>query len=135
MKKNFNNKVFFELDVSNTIYLNEIDLLITDWSGFSIEFFLTTKKPTLFIDTPPKINNKNFSELKIEPLEKKIRTEIGEVLDLSSINIINSKINKLLSKKFKPKSKEYIYDYYKNLPETLKVISNILMDHKNENYK
>ena len=135
LKKNFNNKVFFELDVSNTIYLNEIDLLITDWSGFSIEFFLTTKKPTLFIDTPPKINNKNFSELKIEPLEKKIRTEIGEVLDLSSINIINSKINKLLSKKFKPKSKEYIYDYYKNLPETLKVISNILMDHKNENYK
>ena len=112
MKKKFSNKVLFELDVSNTIYLNEIDLLITDWSGFSIEFFLTTKKPTLFIDTPPKINNKNFSELKLEPLEKKIRTEIGEVLDLGSISMIKSIIKKLLSKKFKPTSKQYIYNYY-----------------------
>ena len=128
MKKKFSNKVLFELDVSNTIYLNEIDLLITDWSGFSIEFFLTTKKPTLFIDTPPKINNKNFSELKLEPLEKKIRTEIGEVLDLGSISMIKSIIKKLLSKKFKPTSKQYIYNYYENLPKTLDVISNILKE-------
>jgi YidC/Oxa1 family membrane protein insertase len=128
MKKKFSNKVLFELDVSNTIYLNEIDLLITDWSGFSIEFFLTTKKPTLFIDTPPKINNKNFSELKLESLEKKIRTEIGEVLDLGSISMIKSIIKKLLSKKFKPTSKQYIYNYYENLPKTLDVISNILKE-------
>ena len=92
----------------------------------SIEFFLTTKKPTLFIDTPPKINNKNFSDLDIEPLEKKIRTEIGEILDLSSIKMINCKINKLLSKKFIPTSKKYLYSYTDNLSKTLDIISKIL---------
>ena len=128
LKKEFIGKVFFELDVSNTLYLNDVDLLITDWSGFSIEFFLTTKKPTLFVDTPNKINNKNFSDIKLVPLEKKVRTEIGSIIKIDSIHKINIIINNLMKKKYIKIKDNYIYDYSQNYKKSLSIIKNILDD-------
>ena len=34
MKKKFSDKIIFENDISKTNYLNYVDTLITDWSGF-----------------------------------------------------------------------------------------------------
>ena len=126
LKKKFVGKVFFELDVSNTLYLNEVDLLITDWSGFSIEFFLTTKKPTIFVNTPQKINNIRISDLDLVPLEKKIRSEIGEIIEIHSIDQVNIVIQKLLKKKYENNINKYIYDYSQNYKKSLNIIKNIL---------
>ena len=73
MKNKFRDKIIFENNISKTNYLNYVDTLITDWSGFSLEFFFTTLIPTIFIDTAPKIKNKNFKDVKIVTIESVIR--------------------------------------------------------------
>ena len=59
---NFKQNKLFTLDEDTNSYVSmkNTDLLITDWSGIAFEC-LIIKKPIIFIDTPPKVNNKNYS--------------------------------------------------------------------------
>jgi CDP-Glycerol:Poly(glycerophosphate) glycerophosphotransferase len=66
--------------------LLESDLLICDWSGMAIEYALGFGKPVLFIDVPPRIRNPNFAELGIEPMEMRIRRELGSILPLDRLD-------------------------------------------------
>lgn len=72
------------------------DILITDRSGIAFEFALGTGKPVLFIDTPLKLNNPNYQELGIEPIENYLRTELGIAIAPDALGLIPSTINKLL---------------------------------------
>src|SRR2546422_601074 len=65
--------------------LLESDLLICDWSAMAIEYALGFGKPVLFVDVPPRIRNSNFAELGIEPMEMRIRRELGTILPLDRI--------------------------------------------------
>ena len=133
MKNKFRDKIIFENDISKTNYLNYVDTLITDWSGFSLEFFFTTLKPTIFIDTPPKIKNKNFNDVKIEPIESVIRKKIGTIITIKDIQKINQKIELVSKRTYKLDSSEYIYDYSKNYKNIINEIKLILNETVNDN--
>ena len=70
----------FETDFTSNESIYAADLVITDWSGTATEFSFITLRPSLFIDTPPKINNPDYDSLGIEPQEFRLRHLIGETL-------------------------------------------------------
>ena len=67
----------FELDFTSNNSIFDSDVVITDWSGTAYEFSFVTLKKSIFIDTPPKINNPDYVKLGIEPLEFSLRDKIG----------------------------------------------------------
>ena len=89
------------------------DLMISDWSGVAIEYSVVFKKPVLFIDTFPKIKNKDYKQLEIEPLEKKIRNQIGKILSPNNLENIHECVYSL-KKLNNEKSYDYDYVYKKN---------------------
>ncbi len=100
----FEESEFFSVDIdpSSSKSMNNSGLLITDWSGISFEYILQ-KKPILFIDVPPKINNINYHKISYIPLEISMRSEIGEVV--SEKEIINLNLDEFDSKISKAKLK------------------------------
>ena len=54
--------------------------LVTDWSGAAFTFALGLERPVLFIDTPKKIKNPDFSLFPTAPLEVALRKQVGDVL-------------------------------------------------------
>lgn len=75
--------------------LPSTDILITDRSGIALEFAFGIQKPVLFIDTDLKINNRDYAEIDIEPIENSIRSEIGISLKLDGLNLVNEKLGEL----------------------------------------
>ena len=65
--------------------LFDSDLLICDWSSMAIEYALGLSKPVLFVDVPPRVRNPRFEELGVEPLEMRIRRELGAILPLDRV--------------------------------------------------
>src|SRR6266699_1038335 len=65
--------------------LLESDLLICDWSAMAIEYALGLGKPVLFVDVPPRVRNPRYAELGIEPMEMRIRRDLGTVLPLDRV--------------------------------------------------
>ena len=65
--------------------LLESDLLICDWSAMAIEYALGLGKPVLFVDVPPRVRNPKYAELGLEPMEMRIRRELGTVLPLDDL--------------------------------------------------
>ena len=76
----------YELFVSKQDSLHSSDIMISDWSGVAIEYAFGLRKPVFFIDTKRKVNNPDYLELEIEPLELTIREKIGKVVDIRRIN-------------------------------------------------
>ena len=77
--------------------------MISDLSGAAIEYAFAFGKPILYVVTPEKIVQEN--QIELVSLEEKIRPQIGEVLSLSQLSLIPSKIYQLLlyQNKFKEK--------------------------------
>lgn len=71
--------------MGETDSLLDSDLLISDWSAMAIEYALGLGKPVLFVDVPPRVRNLNYAELGIEPMEMRIRRELGTVLPLARV--------------------------------------------------
>lgn len=69
-----------ETNVAGQETLHDSDLMISDWSGAALDYALGLKKPVLFIDTPKKINNKDYDNLDLIPIENYIRNIIGQVV-------------------------------------------------------
>ena len=98
-------------------------LLITDWSGISIEYSLGLGKPVIFIDLPPRVRNPKWQDLGIDPFESWIRKEVGKVISPDDIDGISEKINEMVSQKnqimtqIKNIREKWVY----NLGETRKV--------------
>jgi YidC/Oxa1 family membrane protein insertase len=65
--------------------LMESDLLVCDWSAMAIEYALGLGKPVLFVDVPPRVRNAKYAELGLEPMEMRIRRELGAVLPLGRL--------------------------------------------------
>lgn len=82
LQSDFGEQELFSLDTYTVSeqYYYEADVLITDWSGISMEYAFGTERPVLFIDLPPKVHNYDFLEVGIEPLESSIRSEIGKLI-------------------------------------------------------
>lgn len=82
-----------EIDINKNLnYLKDVTLLVTDWSGISLEYYHTTKNPTIFIDTKKKIRRKKTKkEHELDLIEEKIRNIIGTTIQIDKEIITNSK--------------------------------------------
>jgi len=89
----------FETDFSGNESIYASDLVITDWSGTAYEFSFITLKPCAFIDTPPKINNPDYSKLTVEPLEFSLRDRIGVRIAMDEVKHMDEKVQKVLDAK------------------------------------
>src|SRR5512147_1880281 len=65
--------------------LFDSDLLISDWSAMAIEYALGLGRPVLFVDVPPRVRNPRYALLGLEPMEMRIRRELGTVLPLDRL--------------------------------------------------
>ena len=98
--KNF--EVQTDFSSNSTVYNS--DIVITDWSSIAQEFSLTTKKPTLFINTPMKVMNPEWQKIGIEPMDIWIRDKIGVSVDIDKLDNINIIIEEMLNNKDKYKA-------------------------------
>jgi YidC/Oxa1 family membrane protein insertase len=88
--KNFEAYQQFELDedanARKSFYA--ADVMVSDWSGAALEFSFGLERPIIFVNLVRKIQNPSYLQLEIEPLEVKIRSEIGEVVSLNQLHRI-----------------------------------------------
>ena len=110
IEKEFKDNLNFKLetDIRNTESFFLCGCMISDWSGVAIEYAFAFEKPIFYVDTPQKINNPECDQIDLVPLEEKLRSQIGEIISLSELSLIPSKINQLLlsQNKFKEKIKK-----------------------------
>jgi YidC/Oxa1 family membrane protein insertase len=85
----------FEQDLTGSLSLQEAHILITDWSGIGYEFAFALERPVLYVDTPPKCRNEEYTKTQIEPLEFRIRKMVGDVLKPEDIDQAGVYIDRL----------------------------------------
>ncbi len=66
--------------------------MISDWSGAAFDYSLSLGRPVLFVDVPTKINNPNFGDIDIVPIEVQLRHELGQVVDPADIGSVPDRI-------------------------------------------
>ena len=98
-----------ETDFSSNVTIFTADLVITDWSGIAFEFAYSTKKPCLFVNTPMKVMNKEYTRLTNVPIEISLREKIGMTLDTDKLGSADEAIENLFKKQ----------DFYKKTIETV----------------
>jgi YidC/Oxa1 family membrane protein insertase len=94
-------KLVFELDFSTNKSVYSADLLITDWSGISTEYCFATENPAIFINTKMKVNNPNWENLGITPMEITVRDIIGVSIDKEKVCDINEVAKELFENREK----------------------------------
>ena len=92
-------EIIFELDITSNESIYMSDVIISDWSGISVEFSFCTLKPCICINTPMKVMNPNYYQYGIESPYITIRDKIGVSVDVEKIKDINEIIKKMLSEK------------------------------------
>jgi YidC/Oxa1 family membrane protein insertase len=85
-----------ELDMVSGTSIHRADVLITDWSAIAYEYAFGTERPVLFINTPCKIQNQDYKELEIEPIEFAVRSQIGKEIETGAIASIRPVIDELI---------------------------------------
>jgi len=69
----------FELETSVDGFnsLAQSTIMISDWSGAAFEYALGFDKPVLFVDIPRKVNNPDYREIALQPIEEALRDNVG----------------------------------------------------------
>lgn len=106
----------FELDFSSNTSVYSSDLLITDWSGISVEFAFSTLNPVLFVNTKMKMENPNYDKIGIVPQEISLRDRIGVSLDKDKLDKVRETVIMLLgdsqyAKKIEEIRNSYFYNF------------------------
>lgn len=79
---------------NRTVYM--ADLLVTDWSSIAFEYAFSTLKPVLFINTPMKVVNPDYQELRTVPIDIELRDKVGISLETDQIGSVQKAVEKLL---------------------------------------
>jgi YidC/Oxa1 family membrane protein insertase len=105
-----------DFSATETIYF--ADTVISDWSWISYEYAIAVLKPVLFINTEMKIINPHWDKIPLEPLNVKLRSEIGIQLGKSEIkDKAEASVRALLAdgtawrEKIERIQNEYLYDF------------------------
>ena len=88
--------ILIQTDFSSNDTVFNADILITDWSSISQDYAFTTKKPVIFIDTPPKIMNPDYKLIDTEPINIWIRHEVGTLVKLDELDRLDSIVREML---------------------------------------
>lgn len=107
LKEQYKNdkNISFQTDFSSNDTVFNADILITDWSSISQDYAFTTKKPVIFIDTPPKIMNPDYKLIDTEPINMWIRNEIGTVVKKEELERLDETVREMLSNREKYREK------------------------------
>ncbi len=109
-------ELVFELDFSDNSSIWTSDLLITDWSGISLEFCFATKKPALFVNTKMKVENPNWQKIDCVPVEISLRDVLGIAIDKQDLDKTLQKVNELLEHpdRYADKIKQVLSEHFYN---------------------
>ena len=91
-------ELIFETDFSSNVTIFTADLVITDWSEIAYEFSFSTLKPSLFINTPMKIMNKNYKKIPLEPINFSLRKKVGIELETDQLDRVADAVSEIFSK-------------------------------------
>ena len=102
LKKRYEQQIGPDFEIQTDFSSNETvfqsDLVVTDWSTICYEFSFTTKRPTLFVDTPTKIMNPEYERIGIMPLDIFVRKAIGKSISPKEAGQIRQTVDELLLK-------------------------------------
>ena len=73
------------------------DVLITDYSGIALEYAFGTERPVLFLDVPVKVHNPNYEELELEPIELRLRPQLGVAVSPRDIALVPLRVKELIA--------------------------------------
>lgn len=112
-----------QTDFSSNSTVFEADLMITDWSGITYEYAYTTQKPVLFINTPMKVMNPEYTKIDTVPINILLRDEIGCSVDTDKLDTVAEKVDMLLREKdaYYDKIGGFIDEYVYNLGTSAEV--------------
>jgi glycosyltransferase involved in cell wall biosynthesis len=88
-----------ERSVATDDSLLRSDILICDCSGVALEYAFGTERPVLFLDVPPKVQNPDYQDLGIEPIELSLRSQIGVIVSPDDLSALADKIQELINRK------------------------------------
>ncbi|MCL2035989.1 MAG: YidC/Oxa1 family membrane protein insertase [Oscillospiraceae bacterium] len=94
----FSDDFEIQTDFSSNTTVEQSDIVITDWSSIAMEFSFTSKKPSLFINTPMKIMNPDWEKIDVTPFDIRIRDEIGKSVDVEELHSLPEIIGELLDR-------------------------------------
>jgi hypothetical protein len=89
----------FDFDVASQETLETSDIMVSDWSGVALEFAFGLERPVLLVDVPRKVNNPDYQELDIEPIEAQIRPLIGAIISPDNLAEAPEAIERLIENK------------------------------------
>ena len=122
----------FEFDNSNSSFNNMLkaDLMIADWGSTAADFTLGLDKPIIFINTPPKIINKDFKNIFSLAFESQIRNEIGQIIDIDNLSDLSKTIMKILDNNIDLDKNtkfinRYVYNFLNSEKEIIKIVEDI----------
>ena len=87
----------FETDFSSSRSIYTSDLLITDWSGISLEYAVSTLHPVLFINTKVKCENPNYDKIGLEPQGLMLRRQLGVNINKEDLDNVKNVAEDLLN--------------------------------------
>ena len=137
-KYSSNPDITVQMDFSATDTVWKADLLITDWSDISLEYAFCTKKPVLFINTPMKIMNPEYTKIDIVPINIEIREIAGMTVEPSELDKVPEIIDNLFDnkdyyeKKITAYFNEQVYNVGRSAEVGGKYVVNQLMERKNK---
>ncbi len=86
-------EIQFDFTSNNPVL--EADLVVTDWSAIAYEYSFTTFKPVLYVDVPMKVNNPDWQEAGVEPIDIWIRNKIGVSVRPESLGDVAEVVRRL----------------------------------------
>ncbi len=112
-----------QTDFSSNDTVFDADMMITDWSGIAYEYAFTTYKPVLFIDTPLKIMNPEYTKIDVDPFNIWIRDVIGQVLSVSEVSRAYETVTTMMQEadRYHDTIEQYARDYVYNLDHSSEV--------------
>ncbi|MBS1993215.1 MAG: CDP-glycerol glycerophosphotransferase family protein [Cyanobacteria bacterium SZAS LIN-3] len=79
-----------KLELGSMQCLHQADILVTDHSTISMDYVLGTERPVVFINTPARVDNPEWTKLGLEPVENSYRSKLGAQLELTELDQLES---------------------------------------------
>lgn len=79
----------YEANVAGQDSLHNSDVMITAWSGAAFDYGFGLGKPVVFVDVPKKLNNPDYEQIPLPPVEIYIREELGTVVAPDEIETLD----------------------------------------------
>lgn len=89
--------LLFETDFTSNDSLYTSDILITDWSGISMEYSFVTQRPCIFINTQMKVLNTEYTRYQALPALLEIRDKIGAAFEPGNVGGIAETAERMLN--------------------------------------